>query len=75
MIGVTAATSAFVYWGRGDINVVIAAPLVAGVFAGSLLAARVKHRVHTFYILLLLIGITGWFAAQMFYKLLIGGFR
>jgi uncharacterized protein len=75
MIGVTAATSAFVYWGRGDINIAIGAPLVAGVFAGSLLAARVKHRVHTFYILLLLIGITGWFAAQMFYKLATGGFR
>lgn len=75
MIGVTAATSAFVYWGRGDINTTVAAPLVAGVFAGSLLAARVKHRVHTFYILVLLIGITGWFAAEMFYKLATGGFR
>jgi uncharacterized membrane protein YfcA len=75
MIGVTAATSAFVYWGRGDINVPVAAPLVAGVFVGSLLAARVKHRIHTFYILILLVGITGWFAAQMFYKLAAGGFR
>jgi uncharacterized protein len=75
MIGVTAATSALVYWGRGDINTNVAAPLVAGVFAGSLLAARFKHRVHTFYILLLLIGVTGWFAAQMFYKLATGGFR
>jgi len=53
----------------------IAAPLVAGVFGGSLLGARLKHRVHSFYILLLLIGVTGWFAAQMFYKLTTGGFR
>jgi uncharacterized protein len=75
MIGVTAATSALVYWGRGDINTTIAAPLVAGVFGGSLLGARFKHRVHSFYILLLLIGVTGWFAAQMFYKLTTGGFR
>ena len=37
MIGVTAATSAYVYWGRGDVRVDIAAPLVAGVFTGSLL--------------------------------------
>jgi uncharacterized protein len=75
MIGVTAATSALVYWGRGDINTTVAAPLVAGVFAGSLIGARVKHRVHSFYILLLLIGVTGWFAVQMFYKLASGGFR
>jgi uncharacterized membrane protein YfcA len=75
MIGVTAATSAFVYWGRGDINITIAAPLVAGVFAGSLLGARIKHRVHTFYILLLLIIVMGWFAVQMFYRLATGGFR
>jgi uncharacterized membrane protein YfcA len=75
MIGVTAATSAFVYWGRGDINLPVAAPLVAGVFAGSLLGARVKHRIHTFYILVLLVTITAWFAAQMFYKLTAGGFR
>ena len=75
MIGVTAATSAIVFWVRGDVNVAIAAPLVVGVFGGSMLAARVKHRVHTFYILLLLIGVTGWFAIQMFYKLATGGFR
>lgn len=75
MIGVTAATSAVVYWTRGDVNTTIAAPLVAGVFGGSLLAARIKHRVHTFYILVLLIGVTGFFAVQMFYKLATGGFR
>jgi uncharacterized membrane protein YfcA len=75
MIGVTAATSALVYWGHGDIKTSVAAPLVAGVFSGSLLAARIKHRVHTFYILILLIAVTGWFAAQMFYKVATGGFR
>jgi uncharacterized membrane protein YfcA len=75
MIGVTAATSAIVYWGNGDVNMNIAAPLVAGTFAGSLLAARIKHQVHTFYILVLLIGVTGLFAVQMFYKLSTGGFR
>jgi uncharacterized membrane protein YfcA len=75
MIGVTAATSAVVYWLRGDVNVAVAAPLVAGVFAGSLLAARMKHRVPEFYILVLLIAVTGWFSAQMFYRLASGGFR
>jgi uncharacterized membrane protein YfcA len=75
MIGVTAATSAVVYWGRGDVNLTVGTPLVAGVFAGSLLAARIKHRIPSFYILALLIGVTGWFSAQMFYKLATGGFR
>jgi uncharacterized membrane protein YfcA len=75
MIGVTAATSAVVFWGRGDVNVTMAAPLVAGVFAGSLLAARVKHRVREVYILILLIVVTGWFSAQMFYKVATGGVR
>ena len=75
MIGVTAATSAYVYWGRGDIRVDIAAPLVAGVFAGSLLGARISPKIRAFYILMLLVCITGWMAAQMIYKLLTGGFQ
>jgi uncharacterized membrane protein YfcA len=75
MIGVTAGTSAYIYWGRGDVRVDMAAPLVAGVFAGSLLGARISPKVRSFYILLLLIGITGWLALQMIYKLLTGGFQ
>jgi uncharacterized membrane protein YfcA len=75
MIGVTAATSAYVYWGRGDVRVDIAAPLVAGVFAGSLLGARISPKIRSFYILMLLVGIAGWLAIQMIYKLLTGGFQ
>jgi uncharacterized protein len=75
MIGVTAATSAYIYWGRGDVRTDIAAPLVAGVFAGSLLGARISPKVRSFYILLLLVGVTGWLAAQMIYKLVTGGFQ
>ncbi|HLK54195.1 MAG TPA: sulfite exporter TauE/SafE family protein, partial [Candidatus Angelobacter sp.] len=75
MIGVTAATSAYIYWGHGDVRVDIAAPLVAGVFAGSLLGARISPKIRTFYILMLVVGITGWLAMQMIYKLITGGFR
>jgi uncharacterized membrane protein YfcA len=75
MIGVTAATSAYVYWGRGDVSIPVAAPLVAGVFAGSLAGARFSSRVKPLYILLLLVGVTGWLAAEMILKLLSGGFR
>lgn len=75
MIGVTAATSAYVYWGRGDVAIAVAAPLVAGVFAGSLAGARLSARVKPLYILLLLVAVTGWLAAEMIVKLLGGGFR
>ena len=75
MIGVTAGTSAYIYWGRGDVRVDIAAPLVAGVFAGSLLGARVSPKIRPVYILMLLVCIAGWLAAQMIYKLLTGGFQ
>jgi uncharacterized membrane protein YfcA len=75
MIGVTAATSAYIYWGHGDVRVDIAAPLVAGVFAGSLLGARISPKIRSFYILMLVVCITGWLAVQMIYKLLTGGFQ
>src|SRR5438270_9552728 len=75
MIGVTAGTSAYIYWGRGDVRVDIAAPLVAGVFAGSLVGARISPKIRAFYILMLLVCIAGWLAAQMIYKLLTGGFQ
>ena len=75
MIGVTAGTSAYVYWGHGNVRVDIAAPLVAGVFAGSLLGARISPKIRAFYILMLLVCIAGWLAAQMIYKLLTGGFQ
>ncbi len=75
MIGVTASTSAYIYWGHGDVRIDIAAPLVAGVFAGSLLGARISPKIRSFYILMLVVGITGWLAAQMIYKLLTGGFQ
>jgi hypothetical protein len=39
------------------------------------MGARISPKVRSFYILLLLIGITGWLALQMTYKLLAGGFR
>ncbi|HET9164942.1 MAG TPA: sulfite exporter TauE/SafE family protein, partial [Candidatus Angelobacter sp.] len=75
MIGVTAATSAYIYWGRGDVRVDIAAPLVAGVFAGSLIGAGISAKIRPVYILMLLVGIAGWLGVQMVYKLLMGGFQ
>lgn len=41
MIGVTAAASAGIYLGRGDVDVRIAAPVAVGILAGALLGARI----------------------------------
>ena len=45
MIGVTAASSAGIYLGRGDVDPQIAAPAALGVLAGALLGARLLHRI------------------------------
>ncbi|MGH9554947.1 MAG: sulfite exporter TauE/SafE family protein [Terriglobales bacterium] len=74
MIGVTAAASAYIYYGRGDIPVATAAPLVAGVFLGSMLGARISPRVRPVYILLLLAGVTLFLATQMSLKVYSGMF-
>lgn len=74
MIGVTAATSAFVYFGRGDIPVATASVVVVGVFAGSLLGARLSPRVRPTYILGLLVCVTGYLAVQMLFRLASGRF-
>jgi uncharacterized membrane protein YfcA len=45
MIGVTAAASAGIYLGRGDVDPRIAAPVALGVLAGALTGARLLHRI------------------------------
>lgn len=72
MIGVTAAASAYIYYGRGDVHPTVAAPLVAGVFAGSLVGARLAPKVRSIYVLTLFIGVTVWLAGQMIFKLATG---
>ena len=74
MIGVTAAASAYIYYARGDVAVDIAAPLVAGVFSGSLIGARLAPRVHAKHVLAAFIAITVFLAIQMIVRLAKGGF-
>jgi len=45
MIGVTAAASAGIYLGRGDVDPRIAAPVALGVLTGALLGARLLTRI------------------------------
>jgi uncharacterized membrane protein YfcA len=44
MIGVTAAASAGIYIGRGDVDVRVAAPVALGVLAGAFIGARLLGR-------------------------------
>ncbi len=44
MIGVTAAASAGIYIGRGDVDAAIASPVALGVLAGAFLGARLLGR-------------------------------
>jgi uncharacterized membrane protein YfcA len=44
MIGVTAAASAGIYFERGDINPLVAAPVALGVLAGAMIGARTLSR-------------------------------
>ncbi|HYM85083.1 MAG TPA: sulfite exporter TauE/SafE family protein [Candidatus Dormibacteraeota bacterium] len=44
MIGVTAAASAGIYLGRGDVDATIAAPVALGVLAGATVGARILPR-------------------------------
>jgi len=75
MIGVTAATSALVYYGRGDLRMGIAGPLVVGVFSGSLIGARLAPRLKTRAIAYVLIVLMVYLSGQMAYKIATGGFR
>jgi uncharacterized membrane protein YfcA len=72
MVGVTAAASAIVYYRRGDILVELAAPLAVGVFLGSLLGARAAPRIHTKYVVYLLVGIMLYLAGHLIVHLLRG---
>lgn len=72
MIGVTATASAIVYYRRGDILVQDAAPLAVGVFMGSLLGARLAPRIHTKYVVYLLVAIMLYLSVQLGLHLLRG---
>lgn len=45
MIGVTAATSAYVYAARGDLDLAVAAPTVVGVYLGARLGTQLLPRI------------------------------
>jgi uncharacterized membrane protein YfcA len=65
MIGITAAASVFVYYGRGDIFPSVVVPTALGVFAGAMLGAFVLSRVRASWLRTGLIGLLFLMGAQM----------
>ncbi len=72
MIGVTAATSAIIYYGRGYIDPQIAIPTALGILVGAQLGSRVGGRLRTVTLKRLFLGLLVIFAIQMLWKSIIG---
>jgi uncharacterized membrane protein YfcA len=68
MVGITAAASAMVYYARGDIRPLIAAPTALGVFAGAMAGVQLARRVPVDTLRRLLIGVLILVALQMAWK-------
>jgi hypothetical protein len=68
MIGVTAAASAGVYFSRGDIDPVIAAPVAIGVVLGATAGSKVLPRADNRLIRMVFIVVLLIIAAQMIWK-------
>jgi uncharacterized membrane protein YfcA len=73
MIGVTAAASAGVYLHRGQIEPLIAFPVMLGVLGGALLGARILTRARTKWLRLLFTVVVVVLGLEMLYKGVTGG--
>lgn len=65
MVGITAAASVFVYYGRGDIYPLVVIPTALGVFSGAMLGVYVLPRLRVAWIRLGLIGLLVVMGVQM----------
>jgi uncharacterized membrane protein YfcA len=73
MIGVTAAASAGVYLGKGFIEPGLAAPVMLGVLAGSLIGAKILSTARNQTLRYIFGGVIGLLAVEMIYKGIAGG--
>jgi uncharacterized membrane protein YfcA len=74
MMGVTAAASAFIYYSRGDVRLLITAPTAIGVFLGASVGTHIMRRTPSRWLILLFSVIMFYFAGLMVWKSLHGGF-
>ncbi len=70
MVGITAAASVFVYYGRGDIHPLVVIPTALGVFAGAMLGVYILPRLRVAWLRLGLIGLLVVMGIQMMLRAL-----
>jgi uncharacterized membrane protein YfcA len=68
MIGVTAAASAGVYFARGDVDPIIAAPVALGVVLGAVAGSKVLGKIDSRVLRIVFVLILMIVAAQMIWK-------
>ncbi len=73
MIGVTAAASAFLYYGRGEVRPALTSAVVLGVLAGSALGTHLNRRIRGGLVRKLFAALLAAVAAEMFYRAMTGG--
>jgi uncharacterized membrane protein YfcA len=72
MIGITAATSAIIYYQHGYLNPSIAIPTALGVLVGAQVGTRAGGRVRSQWLKQIFQGLLLVFAVQMFYRAITG---
>jgi uncharacterized membrane protein YfcA len=72
MLGATAAASAVLYLSRGQIDMLLAAAVVAGVLIGATAGARYSRRVPRHVLIAVFVFVAAVFAAQMLLRFLAG---
>lgn len=72
MVGITAVASAFVYYSKGFVNPLLAAPVALGVFLGAQLGTRVARRARTGVLTWIFVGVLLFTAGQMLWNSLGG---
>jgi len=72
MIGVTAAAGAYVYWGRGEVNAELAAPVVVGTFVGARLGSSLLERLPARRLQVAFAGILAFLGGRMAWNVLGG---
>ena len=65
MVGITAAASIFVYYGRGDVHPLVVIPTALGVFTGAMLGVYILPRLRVAWLRLALVGLLILMGIQM----------
>ena len=65
VLGITAAAGAFFYMFRGEVEAVVAGPVVVGVFAGAFIGARIASLIQPRWLMLLFVVVVLYVGLQM----------